>query len=449
MTSALFPISWEHRAVSIAAHGVAANKETLVMQQLPLSGIRVIGLEFYWAGPLNTQMLGDLGAEVIKVEHHLARGTAPSGRATPPREAAPTSGTATKFAFARDPGLLHQMARGKRSVVLDLNHPRGKELFLELVKISDVVQDNYSARVMPNFGLDYPVLKEANPRIVMVRQPGFGTIGPYKDYIAGGCPTGVHGGLPFYHGYHDGEPMRPESCIVDPWAGIHACYAVMAALWQRRRTGQGQFIDSGQCESVATVLGDRVLGYQMKSTLPPRIGNRHYSMAPHNCYPCRGENKWIAIAVASDEEWSALSAAMGDPPWTKDERFGDLPGRGRNQDELDRQIGEWTGQHDHIELMHLLQDRGITAGAVLDQSEVMSDPHIKERNCYVEIDHPQTGVRQYARSPWKMSLAPQPIERAPMLGEHNHYVFGELLGLSDREIAELVKEEVTIAQPPA
>jgi len=417
------------------------------MQMLPLTGIRVIALEFYWAGPLNTQMLANLGAEVIKIEHHLARGPAK------------VSKSAAQFRCLADwdlgerpwnrSGILNQFALGKRSVVMDLSHPSGKELFLRLVKISDVVQDNYSARVMPNFGFDYPVLKEVNPQIIMVRQPGFGTIGPYKDYVAGGCPTGVHGGMPFYMGYHDDEPMRPESCIVDPWAGIHACCAVLAALWQRRRTGQGQFIDSGQCESVATVVGDKLLGYQMKSSLPPRIGNRHYSMAPHNCYPCRGENKWIAIAVGSDEEWSALCTAMDDPPWTKDERFSDQLGRKRNQDELDRRIGEWTLQHDHIELMHVLQNHGIAAGAVLDQSEVMNDPHIKDRNCYVEIDHPETGVRPFARSPWNMSRTPQPVRRAPLLGEHNRYVLSELLGLSDQEIAELEKEKVISDRPLA
>jgi len=417
------------------------------MERLPLTGIRVIALEFYWAGPLNTLMLANLGAEVIKVEHHLARGPAK------------ISESAAPFRYYADwnpgerpwnrSGFTNQFMLGKRSVVMDLNHPRGKELFLELVKISDVVQDNYSARVMPNFGFDYPFLREVNPRIIMVRQPGFGSIGPYRDYVAGGCPTGVHGGLPFYMGYDGGEPMRPESCIVDPWAGIHACCAVLAALWQRRRTGRGQFIDSGQCESVATVMGDKVLGYQMKSSLPPRIGNRHHSMTPHNCYPCRGENRWIAITVGSDEEWSALCTAMGNPLWVKDERFSDQPGRSRNQDELDRRIGEWTARHDHITLMHTLQKHGVAAGAVLDQSEVMSDPHLKARDCYVEIDHPETGVRSYARSPWNMSRTPQPIGRAPLLGEHNRYVLGELLGLPDREIAELEKEKVISDRPLA
>ena len=416
------------------------------MQKLPLSGIRVIALEFMWAGPLNTLELANLRAEVIKVEHHQARGPAEeAGKPAIPLRAY-ADGETGERPWNRS-GFLNQFALGKRSLVLDMSHPRGKELFLELVKISDVVQDNYSARVMPNFGLDYPILAEVNPRIIMVRQSGFGVIGPYKDYIAGGCPTGVHGGLPFYHGYHDDEPMRPESCIVDPMAGIHACCAVLVALWQRRRTGRGQFIDSGQCESVATVLGDRVLGHQMESDLPPRVGNRHLFMAPHNCYPCRGDDKWIAIAVASDEEWSALCRVMDHPPWTKEERFRDQLSRSGNQDELDRRIGEWTRRHDHIELMHTLQNQGIAAGAVLDQSEVMSDPHLKERQCYVEIDHPEVGVRPYARSPWKMSRTPQPAERAPLLGEHNGYVLGELLGLSEQEIAELEKEEIISDRP--
>ncbi len=416
------------------------------MQKLPLTGIRVLALEFMWAGPLNTLTLANLGAEVIRVEHHQARG--PAAQAGMPGLVlqAYADGETGDTPWNRS-GFINQFALGKRSLVLDLLDPRGKEIFLRLVEISDVVQDNYSTRVMPNFGLDYPDLRKINPRIIMVRQSGFGVVGPYKDYIAGGCPTSVHGGLPFYHGYHDEEPMRPESCIVDPWAGIHACSAVLAALWQRRRTGKGQFIDSGQCESVATVLGDRVLGHQMKSDLPPRVGNRHHSMAPHNCYPCQGEDKWIAIAVASDEEWSALCRAMGDPPWTKEALFCDEEGRRGNQDELDRRIGEWTCRHDHIELMHLLQNQGIAAGAVLDQSEVMNDPHLKERGCYVDIDHPETGVRSYARSPWIMSRAPQPEQRAPLLGEHNAYVLEELLGLSEEEIAELEKDKVIGDRP--
>jgi len=417
------------------------------MEKLPLTGIRVLALEFYWAGPLNTFLLANLGAEVIKVEHHLARGPA-----------TPTEVTA-RFRYMADwdcgerpwnrSGFMNQFTLGKRSLVLDLAHPKGKEMFLRLVKISDVVLDNYSTRVMPNFGLDYDALKEVNPEIIMVRQPGFGTIGPYKDYVAGGCPTGIHGGLPFYMGYEGEDPMRPESCIVDPWAGIHASLAVMIALWQRRKTGKGQFIDSGQCESVATVVGDKILGCQMNSNLPPRIGNHHYSMAPHNCYPCRDDNKWITIAISCDGEWDALCKAMGIPPWTRDERYSNQTGRKANHDELDRLISEWTAQHDHIALMHSLQEHGVPAGAVLDQRELMNDPQIKSRECYIDIEHPETGVRSYARCPWIMSRTPYLKERAPLMGEHNNYVLGELLGLSDQEIHELEKEKIISDRPLA
>jgi len=420
------------------------------MPRLPLSGIRVIALSFIWAGPSHTQMLADMGAEVIKVEHHLIRGPA-NREGEDPRTFARCypDGEPGERPWNRS-GVLNQFYRGKLSLVMDLNKPKGKELFLELVKISDVVQDNYSARVMPNFGLDYPVLKEVNPRIIQIRQTGWGIQGPYKDYVAGGCPTGIHGGMPFYAGYHDGPPMRPESCLVDPWAGLHACSAVLLALWQRRRTGQGQFIDSGQCEPVTTALGDRVLGHQMKSNWPPRFGNRHYSMAPHGCYPCQGEDKWIAITVSSDEEWTTLCQGMGAPPWTREERFGDQLSRFQNQDELDRHISEWTVQYNHIELMHLLQREGVAAGAALDQSEVMSDPQLKERNYYVEIDHPDAGVHPYPAQPWKMSKTPQrEWRRAPLFGEHNRYVLGELLGLSDQEIAGLEKENIISDRPLA
>ena len=411
------------------------------MPKLPLTGIRVIAQELIWAGPLLTQMLADLGAEVIKVEHHLGRGT---GEGALPAQY--PDGDPGERPWNRS-GILNQWFRGKLSLVMDLSHPKGKEIFLKLVGICDVVQDNFSARVMPNFGLDYPVLKEVNPRIIMVRQPGFGTTGPYKDYVAGGCPPHTHGGEPFYSGYHDGEPLS-LNCMADPWAGTVACSAVLAALWQRRRTGRGQFIDCSQPEAVTSTLGDRVLGYQMKSNWPPRVGNRHNSMAPHGCYPCREENKWIAIAVASDEEWSALCRVMGNPAWTEEERFSDQLSRSGNQDELDRRIGEWTVQYEHNALMHTLQSQGVAAGAVLDQKEVIDDPHLKERNKYVDIDHPETGIRPYPTQPWKLSKTPQrQWRRAPLLGEHNRYVLGELLGFSDREIVELEEEKVITDRP--
>ena len=417
------------------------------MPRLPLTGIRVITLGFYWAGPINTRLLGDLGAEVIQIEHHLARGREHHESMRGSFGYFPDGETGER-PWNRS-GVINQFYRSKLGAVLDLNNPKGKELFLRLVKISDVVQDNYSRRAMPNFGLDYPVLKEVNPQIIMIRQTGFGSIGPYKDYIAGGCPTGIHGGLAFYSGYYGGPPMRPENCIVDPWAGLHACYAILVALWQRRRTGKGQLIDSGQCEAVTSVLGDRVLGYQMKSDWPPRFGNRHYYMAPHGCYPCQGNDRWVAITVVSNEEWSALCRVMGNPPWTKEERFSSQLSRNKNQDELDRLIGEWTAQHDHIELMNLLQEHGVAAGAVLNQSELMNDPHLKERDYYFEMEHPETGVRLYPRQPWKMSRTPQRKMRAPLLGEHNRYVLGELLGLSHQEITQLEEEKVISDRPLA
>ncbi len=445
------------------------------MQDFPLTGIRVLACDFAWAGPFNTWLLANLGAEVIKVEHHLARsagrGRTPRARAEVNKAEGRLPGSAGGRQYRPestfdavtlgqvyldgDPGerpwnrsgYINQFARSKKSVVLDLSKPEGKELFLKLVKISDVVQDNYSTRVMINFGLDYPVLREVNPGIIMIRQPGFGVTGPYKEYVAGGCPTEIHGGLSFHMGYHDGEPMRPGTCVVDPWAGLGACCVVLAALWQRRRTGQGQFLDTGQCECVTTIVGDSVLGYQMKSKWPDRFGNRHSSMAPHGCYPCRGEDKWIAIAVACDEEWLALSRAMGNPAWTKEERFSNQLSRSQNQDEMDRRIGEWTAQHDHIALMHSLQSQGVAAGAALDQIEVMADPQCQERDYYIEVEHTETGILPYAAPPWKMSKVPLVDQRAPLLGEDNGYVLRELLGLSDQEIAGLQERRIISDHP--
>jgi len=415
----------------------------------PLAGVRVLDLSRVWSGPLATRMLADMGAEVIVIEATLSRGM---NRTTLElmRQMYKQGQRLSVYADG-DPGdepwnrmgLYNDFHRNKLGITLDLNKPEGKEVFKRLVKISDVVLENYTPRVMTNFGLDYPVLQELNPRIIMISMPGYGMDGPYRDYPAYGTTLEQHAGFSSIMGYLDSGPYRTQSTYPDPVAAINAASAVMIALWYRRRTGKGQYIDLAQIEGATSLLSDIMLDYAMNRRQPQRLGNRHPRMVPHGCYRCRGEDKWVAISVATDEEWQAFITAMGDPPWTREARFSGQLSRWHNQDELDKLIEEWTTRHEHYEVMHLLQRAGVAAGAVLNAKELVSDPQLRERGYFIEATHPKAGTRLYPGLPFKLDKMPASFHRpAPCIGEHNEYILGKLLGLSREEIAKLEQEQV-------
>lgn len=423
-------------------------------KNMVLAGVRVLDLSRVWSGPLAVRMLADMGAEVILIE-------APHGRAGDKAslelmKQMRKEGIRFPYFPDGDPGEQPWNRRGpsndfhrnKLGITLDLRHPQGQDIFKQLVKISDVVLENYTPRVMKNFGLDYPVLREINTGIIMVSMPGYGMTGPYRDYPAYGSTLEQHAGFSSIMGYADSGPYRTQSTYPDPVASVSAASAVMLALWHRRHTGKGQYIDLAQIETSTCLIGEAILDYSMNKRPPQRLGNRHPFMAPHGCYRCRGEDKWVVIAVATDEEWEAFSSAIGNPPWTKEERFADQLSRWKNQDELDRLIEEWTTQYDHYEVMYLLQRAGITAGAVLNAKEMLSDPQLKERNYFIEVSHPQAGTHLYPGLALKLSKTPASFRRpAPCVGEHNEYVLGKLLGLSKDRIAQLEEDKIISTGP--
>jgi len=418
-----------------------------------LTGIRVLDLSRVWAGPLATRMLADMGAEVILIEAPNARMDKATLELTNQMWQA---GRRFPYFPGGDPGeqpwnrqaMINDFNRNKLGITLDLNNPRGKDIFKRLVKISDVVLENYTPRVMQNFGLDYPVLKEINPGIITISMPGYGMSGPYRDYPAYGSTLEQQAGFSSLIGYADSGPYRTQSTYPDPVASVNAASAVMLALWYRRRTGKGQYIELAQIEASTCLLGEVILDYSMNQRPHRRMGNRHPFMAPHGCYRCRGEDMWVSIVVAGDKEWEALSKVMGNPPWSKEERFANQLSRWQNQDELDKLIEKWTIGYDHCEVMHILQKAGVAAGAVVNVKEMMSDPQLKERSYFIEVTHPQAGTHLYPGFAVKLSRTPAGFRRpAPCLGEHNGYVLGELLGLSEGEIAQLEEERIVSTYP--
>ena len=408
------------------------------MGRFPLEGVRVTDVTQSWAGTYATQFLAGMGAEVIKVE---------TTKWLDPWRGGGTAGRTGRF-WEESP-LFNSVNTNKLSVTLDLTHPRGVELFKRLVKISDVVAENYSPRVMKNFGLDYEVLKQVNPGIIMLSMPAHGKTGPWRDYPGFAALFEQMSGLPQLTGYPDGPPRMTDWGFADTIGGASGRAALMFALLHRQMTGRGQYIDMSQVEACTSVIGDAIAEYSMNGRIRPRRGNRHPFMAPHGYYRCRGGDFWVAIAVSSDEEWQQFRRALGEPSWTGEERFANSGSRWRNQDELDKLVESWTLRQDHYEVMYSLQQVGVAAGAIPTGPELLADPHLKERGLFQVVDRAVAGSHHYPRSA-PVILSESPAEKrqpAPLLGEHNQYVLHELLGMSEQEIQSLAEDDIIGTEP--
>ncbi|MDY6908184.1 MAG: CoA transferase [Chloroflexota bacterium] len=398
------------------------------MNSSALEGVRIADFSWAWAGPYAATILSLLGAEVIKVESmkrldHVRLRALGFGH----------------FRGVDHSPFFNDLNLNKKSITLDLTNPRAVEVAKRLVAISDVAMQNMRPGVIDRLGLGYEALREVKPDIVYLSSSACGATGPDREYI-GYAPTfGALGGAVYLAGYPDCPPQQMMGSI-DLRSAVTAAFAIIAALCHRQRTGQGQHIDLSSQETISILLGDAIMDYTMNGRVRQRRANRDDIMAPHNCYPCR-DGKWVTIAVASDEEWQALCAAVGSPAWAGDERFGDAFGRHRHQEEIDRHLEEWTRERSPYEVMALLQGAGVAAFPSFDSRGLSQDPHLEARGIFTEMEHPVMGSRVVVAPHWKMSETPARIDRpAPLLGEHNGYVLGELLGMSAGEIAELEGE---------
>lgn len=404
-----------------------------MLNKMPLEGVRICDFCWAWAGTSGTTLLGYLGAEVIKVESWErldgVRSRVRQATDVPDPNRSPT---------------FNCLNVGKRGITVNLREPRGLELIKKIVEVSDAVTNNFAGGVIERMGLGYDALKECRPDIIHMSMPGFGNSGPWRGYH-GYAPTFEDlCGIADMSGYRDGTPSRMGlGGLTDFVNGMGLAFALIAALHYRRRTGEGQYIDLAQLESTSCFIGESFVDYSMNQRSPQRRGNRDDFMAPHNCYPCIGEDKWVSIAVATDEEWEALCGVMGNPSLALDERFYDALSRWKNQEVLDKIIGEWSRKHTHYEVMDILQKAGVAAMPSFNVAELVSDPHFKERNCLVEVEHPEAGKGIILGPPWKLSATPARVARhAPLVGGDNEYVFLELLGMPAEEFATLVAEQV-------
>lgn len=400
------------------------------MSESALDGVRIADFSWAWAGPYATMLLATMGAEVIKIEstqkldHVRLRAL----------------GFGVFRGVDRSP-FFNDLNLNKMSVTLNLTRPEAVELAKRIVQISDVVLQNMRPGAMDRLGLGYEELKKVKPDIIYLSSSTSGTEGPEKGYI-GYAPTfGALGGAVHLTGYPDAAPQQMMGSV-DLRSAATAAFAILAALCYRQRTGEGQFIDLSSQETISALIGDAIMDYTMNRRSRTRNGNRDEAMAPHNCYRCR-DGKWVTIAIATKEEWEAFCSAIGNPDWTKDPRFSDCYSRQGNQEELDQQVEEWTINQTPFQVTRLLQKAGVAAFPSFSSKVLCTDRHLKVRGMFEEVDHPVMGKRIVVAPHWKLSDTPaRPYLHAPLLGEHNEYVFGELLGMRLEEIEELKEKGV-------
>ena len=397
----------------------------------PLKGIRVADFGQVVAMPFTAQILGWLGAEVILVETRLRLTT----RDWPPfAEATPGINRSGGF---------NTINNTKLGCTLNLATPEGLKLARELISISDVMVENFSTGAMERMGLGYPDLRRLRPDLIYLSLAAFGRTGPLKDLAGFHSVINLFSGLAAVTGHQGSHPRILGGVFPDPFSGCYCLLALLEALYHRAKTGESQYIEVAMTEALATLLPEAVMEYTLDGREPQRMGNRHQAKAPHDVFRCQGDQKWVAISVADDEQWQALCRVLDRTDLLADGRFAGSAKRWENQDDLIPYIQEWTSQRDSSTAADLLQAAGVPAAPVLDSAEVLADDHLNQRGFVTRVDHPETGQRAMGSVSWAIDgQRPSDYRPAPTLGQHNGYVFAELLGLNNARVQELLRSGV-------
>ncbi len=396
-----------------------------------LDGIRVVEFTYGMAGPWVGRFMAYCGAEVIRVESKQRPDV--TRQYVPPW--APEMGIQSQLS----PWLTDWNA-GKRCIALDLTNRKAVDLALRLASRCDIVVENYSTGVMDKLGLGYAELRQVRPDLIMLSTTGYGDSGPYHGYVTWGPNIEALSGLSSLSGFPERECTITQYAYPDAISALHGLFAVMCALDHRGRTGRGQYINLSQYEATAAVIGDVMMEYLANGREPQRLGNRSRHAAPHGCYPCKGEDRWCAIAVLTEDDWRRFCAAVGRPQWRDDPRFATMSARLEHVTELDALVGAWTATRTDYEVMQLLQQAGIAAGVVQNvEDQVRRDPQLAGRHFFEEIPHAKKGRVVATGIPVGLTATPGRTTGAgAALGQDNEYVFRQLLGLTAEEMAEYV-----------
>jgi crotonobetainyl-CoA:carnitine CoA-transferase CaiB-like acyl-CoA transferase len=415
-----------------------ANRE-----ELPFAGLRVLDMTAFWAGPVCTHVLAMLGAEVIHVESP----SRPDG-----------TRLLAGIPFTEDQwwercGIFSGLNTNKKSVTLDLAHERGRDALGRLLATCDVMVENYTPRVLEQLGLGFEEVKAIRPDVIMVRMPGFGLNGPWRDNGAFGFSIEDASGLTWMTGYPDSNPLSPY-CVGDPIAGMHALAGLLIALEHRRRTGEGVLVEAAMVDAAINVASEQIVEYSAYGALLERDGNRGPMAAPQNVYLTSdlGEDgdrdSWVAIAVATDEQWKALREALGQPAWAMDPTFLMAQGRKERQDSIDAHISDWCGDLSSDEIVDRLWNAGVPVAKVLQPHQQVELPQLQFREFFEVVAHPVTGAARHSTLPMRFSRGPHRfhVRHAPLFGEHTHEMLASI-GLTHVEIAALKADQVIGTAP--
>jgi len=411
----------------------------------PLSGMRGVVLTQAWAGAYSTQLLSDLGMEIIQVESVTRidpwRGGVPPKLAGLYPELDPGERPWNRNA------LYNGVNRGKKAITLDLSYPESKDVFMELVSISDVVVENFSGRVISNLGLDYDSLRSVNPSIVMVRMPTYGTSGPYSNYPGNGGTTEPVSGMSYLMGYRDGPPINSGIMHTDAYNGVLACGATISALRERVISGVGQEVDISQQEASMTLLAEYIMEGSISGTSPERQGNTNRDYAPQGCYRSK-DSVWVAISVKTDDQWRSFCQTLGVEDLFAKEDYATKDSRIKNAIQLDSEISKCISEYMSEEVVKQLQNALVPCEKISTLLEAAENSDFHEMRLFEKISHPESGNFDYPVPPWDFEFSQvQSQEPAPMLGQHSEEVFRNLNGWSEGDIKRFKNLQLTGTDP--
>ncbi len=396
-----------------------------------LEGIRILDLTRIFSGPYCAMLFADMGAEVIKIEP-------PGGeiiRDNPPMVKEGEGGPEDRSRS----GYFLTLNRNKYGITLNLKHPKGVGIFKELVKIGDVVLENYAPGVMKRLGIDYPVLRDINPRTIMCSISGFGQWGPYSERIAFDVISQAMSGLMSITGYPDSPPTRVGTSLGDVNASVHAAFAIMTALWQREKSGVGQYIDCSMQEAMVSILEGAIVRWTIGKELLTPIGSHNPHDAPMGAYKCK--DGYIIIATVGDEHWHRFCRAIGRLEWASDPEYRTKRQRWEKKLILAEEIEKWTANYTVREAGEILDRERVANSPILNIQQVVDDPHLNARGYFVEVEHPIIGKAKIPGIPFKFSETPGEVERpSPLVGEHNELILGKYLEISSAEVKQLKEE---------
>jgi formyl-CoA transferase len=394
-----------------------------------LAGVKILDLTQYEAGTSCTEMLAWLGADVIKVEE-------------------PKMGEQGRWRLTDKPGVdsyyFMLLNANKRSITLNLKSDRGKQIFTELIKHVDILSENYSLGTLESLGLGYDRMREINPRLIYLTVKGFGTFGPYSKYKSFDMIAQAAGGAMALTGFPGSPPLKPGPTIGDTGTGMHAACGVLAALFQRERTGKGQKVEVAMQEAVLNFVRVPMMATYVTHEPTRRQGNRIGAGPVGDIFKCvpGGPNDYVFLYCSNEEMWRTLAELLGHPEIPDDPRFKDRAARRENYEALKQTIEEFTSTRTKQEVMKIMGEAGVPCGAVLDSVELLADPHLRERGMIVTVDHPVRGKFTMPGCPVKLEDSPAEVRSAPLLGEHNRQVYASMLGFNDSDLEQLKQQGI-------